>query len=167
MDRLNKNNENLNKKLNDLKKNFNIELEKKLNGKKKNQTRKIISNKFLNVLSIVFCFVLEIIETDMFERESRLVNIQQTLYEAKLENRFRTNSRLISEQKNELLNRLFNADSSKEIEDVGKCLVRNIDDSIANNDESSIKTQNKYLFKKLDQLQRENERYTIISFRKF
>ena len=61
-------------------------------------------------------------------------------------------------EKNELLEKLFDADSAESVRNVGNRMVRDIDRIIADLDDSSVQNQNKYLFKKLDQLQRENER---------
>lgn len=108
------------------------------------------------------------IGTNVFERESRLINSENEFYNEKLESKSRASSKSMS-MKHELLDKLFDADTTKNIEAVGKSLIKSIDDDtiVTNNEDSSIKIQNKYLFKKLDKLQRENERYTVISLRAF
>lgn len=60
--------------------------------------------------------------------------------------------------KSELLEKLFEADSAESVRVVGNRMVRDIDRIIADLDESNMGVQNKYLYKRLDQLQRENER---------
>lgn len=65
----------------------------------------------------------------------------------------------IGGDKRELLDKLFDADSPEAVRIVGNRMVRDIDRIIADlDDTSSAHTQNRYLYKKLDQLQRENER---------
>lgn len=56
-----------------------------------------------------------------------------------------------------LMDKLFDAQTTGKIKTAGNDLVNSLD-NILNTNYESIKNQNSYLFKKLDQLQRENER---------
>lgn len=65
----------------------------------------------------------------------------------------------MTSDKRELLDKLFDADSVESVRMAGNRIVRDIDRIIVDlDDSSSAQAQNRYLFQKLDQLQRENDR---------
>lgn len=114
----------------------------------------------LKILYKILIIIVTIIKVETKSLSSNTRNIQNDekyFYEYILPKAKSTKK--TGEDKKELLDKLFEADTAESIREVGNKLTANIDRIIADLDDSSIRVQNKHLFKRLDQLQRENDRF--------